>query len=66
MSVYILCRALIEIIRHVPADSLGEDIGEKIEDMLFSHIKSADPDLIVRSTNQQDNMELFAQLAGWL
>lgn len=66
VSIFILCRALIEIIKQVPADALGEDLSNKLEDTIFNQFKTADPEQIVKSANRQANLSLFAELMGWL
>ena len=42
-SVYILCRALIEIVKSFTFDTLPEDLGENLEEIVFNQLKKADP-----------------------
>ncbi|KAI7898549.1 cell morphogenesis N-terminal-domain-containing protein [Cokeromyces recurvatus] len=65
-SVFILCRALIEIIKRVAPGSLPDDLGENLEEIVFNQLKKADPEAIKRSKNRTASMELFAELIGEL
>ncbi|KAI9321389.1 hypothetical protein BX666DRAFT_972164 [Dichotomocladium elegans] len=42
-SVYILCRALIEIVKNFTPETLPEDLGENLEEIVFNQLKRADP-----------------------
>ncbi|KAL0081852.1 cell morphogenesis N-terminal-domain-containing protein, partial [Phycomyces blakesleeanus] len=65
-SVYILCRALIEIVRRFSADTCPESVGENLEEIVFIQLKKPDPDAIKRSANRTASMNLFAELIGEL
>ncbi|CAO3652266.1 unnamed protein product [Mucor fragilis] len=65
-SVFILCRALIEIIKRLTPGSLPDDLGENLEEIVFNQLKKADPDAIKRSKNRTASMDLFAELIGEL
>ncbi|KAG1211887.1 hypothetical protein G6F69_004186 [Rhizopus microsporus] len=65
-SVFILCRALIEIIRKLTPGSLPDDLGENLEEIVFNQLKKADPEAIKRSKNRTASMDLFAELIGEL
>ncbi|KAA1064654.1 Cell morphoproteinsis protein PAG1 [Puccinia graminis f. sp. tritici] len=41
--VYILCRALISIVQVVTREALGEELGTRLEEIIFNSIKNADP-----------------------
>lgn len=41
--VYILCRALISIVQVVTREALGEELGARLEEIIFNSIKNADP-----------------------
>ncbi|WAQ90761.1 hypothetical protein PtA15_13A160 [Puccinia triticina] len=64
--VYILCRALISIVQVVTREALGEDLGTRLEEIIFNSIKNADPHLTARTPNKQANMNMFAYLLGAL
>ncbi|KAJ3080796.1 Cell morphogenesis protein PAG1, partial [Quaeritorhiza haematococci] len=63
---FILCRALIEIIRHLSKNTLPDDLGDKLEDMVFQQLKNADPELTSRNINRMANLDFFAELIGAL
>ncbi|KAI9261393.1 cell morphogenesis N-terminal-domain-containing protein [Phascolomyces articulosus] len=65
-SVYILCRALIEIVKSFTPETLPEDLGENLEEIVFNQLKKADPEAIRRSKNRTASMDLFAELIGEL
>ncbi|KAI9620796.1 hypothetical protein H4Q26_013466 [Puccinia striiformis f. sp. tritici PST-130] len=64
--VYILCRALISIVQGVTREALGEELGTRLEEIVFNSIKNADPHVTSRSPNKQANMNMFAYLLGAL
>lgn len=41
--VYLLCRALITIVQGVTRELLSEELGKRLEDIVFNSIKNADP-----------------------
>ena len=63
-SNFILIRALIEIVSRVPSDGLDKDLGDKLEEMVFSQLKNVDLELISKSINRQNNLALFSELMG--
>ncbi|WAQ88128.1 hypothetical protein PtA15_9A253 [Puccinia triticina] len=64
--VYILCRALISVVQVVTREALGEDLGTRLEEIIFNSIKNADPHVTARTPNKQANMNMFAYLLGAL
>lgn len=66
VSIHILCRTLIELIAHVNAEALTPDVGEKLEEIVFNQLRSADPDLLMSSPLRLANWNLFVELLGGL
>ncbi|KAJ8098254.1 cell morphogenesis N-terminal-domain-containing protein [Lipomyces tetrasporus] len=64
ISIYILCRVLIEVVKQTSAEVLGEDMGDKLEEIVFRQIKSTDPNLLTTSVIRTANWNLFAELLG--
>ncbi|PLW54499.1 hypothetical protein PCANC_05604 [Puccinia coronata f. sp. avenae] len=64
--VYILCRALISVVQVVTREALGEELGARLEEIIFNSIKNADPHVTSRTPNKQANMNMFAYLLGVL
>lgn len=66
ISIYILCRVLIEVVKQLNSDSTGEDLGDKLEEIVFSQLRSTDPILISSSIIRSANWNLFAELLGYM
>ncbi|KTW28436.1 hypothetical protein T552_01699 [Pneumocystis carinii B80] len=66
VSIYILCRALIEIIKQVSADTLGDELGNKLEEIVFNQLRSTNPRALSNSIIRSANWNLFAELLGWM
>ncbi|CAN6632790.1 cell morphogenesis protein PAG1 [Trichomonascus vanleenenianus] len=64
VSIYILCRVLMEIVRQTPPEVLGDDLSEKLEEIVFKQLRTAEPDLISGSIIRRANWNLFAKLLG--
>jgi hypothetical protein len=65
-SIYILCRALSAIVSTAGKDSLGDELGSKLEDIIYNSLKNADPALVERSANRKANMDYYARIMGLL
>ena len=65
-SIYILCRALAAVTGAVTRETLGDELGSKLEDIIYNSLKNADPAQLARSANRRANMELYARLIGSL
>ncbi|KAJ3416925.1 hypothetical protein HDV05_007983 [Chytridiales sp. JEL 0842] len=63
---FILCRVLIEVVQQQSSDTLPNELGQKLEDMVFGQLQNTDPELISKSQNRLVNMNMFAQFAGAL
>jgi hypothetical protein len=61
-TVYILCRALIEVIKHTTADALTDDVASKIEPIVFRELANQDPEVYYRG--KPGNWNIFAELLG--
>ena len=63
-SIYIMCRSLIEVLKSVGKDALGEATGRSLEDKTFEQFKKPDLKLLMQSANHRSNAELYATLLG--
>ncbi|KAI5804972.1 cell morphogenesis N-terminal-domain-containing protein [Geopyxis carbonaria] len=63
VAIYILCRVLIEIIGQTTLDRVNEDMN-KLEEIIFSQLTSADPEVLASSPLRLANWTLFGQLLG--
>ncbi|KAF7722321.1 Cell morphoproteinsis protein PAG1 [Apophysomyces ossiformis] len=65
-SAYILCRSLIEIVKRCTADTLPDEFGERLENMVFNQYNKNPPDVMKRSKNRTLSLDLFSRLIGEL
>lgn len=64
-AIYILCRALIEVVRHTSADALTEDVASKIEPIVFRELINQDAENSIRGGSVKSaNWNIFAELLG--
>ena len=61
-TVYILCRALIEVIKHTTADALSDDVASRIEPIVFRELSNQDPEVYYQG--KSNNWNIFAELLG--
>jgi hypothetical protein len=63
-SIYIMCRALIAVLRSISKDALGENMGYSLEETTFEQFRRPDLKLLSQSANHRANAELYATLLG--
>lgn len=63
VSIYILCRVLIEIVKQTP-DNADEHMTSKLEEIVFTQLKMTDPFSISSSVIKSSNWNSFAQILG--
>lgn len=63
-SIYIMCRALIAVLRSISKDALGEPTGFTLEETTFEQFKQPDLKLLTQSANHRTNADLYATLLG--
>ncbi|OLY81007.1 Cell polarity protein mor2 [Smittium mucronatum] len=63
-TVYLLCRALNEVSLNIDPNLINEELGNKIESLVFAQIKDVDPLTLQYSSNRRRIQELYAQIAG--
>ncbi|ANB14404.1 Tao3p [Sugiyamaella lignohabitans] len=64
ISIYILCRVLMEVVKQSPPDVLGDDLSEKLEEIVFKQLRTGDPRTLSMSVIRRENWNLFAELLG--
>lgn len=64
ISIYILCRTLIEIVQQTTVSVFGSDLCDKLEDVVYSQLKTTDPTVLTESPIRFCNWNIFAQLLG--
>lgn len=61
-TVYILCRALIEVVKNTTADALSDDVASRIEPIVFRELINQVPENYYRGNAV--NWSIFAELLG--
>lgn len=64
ISIFILCRVLMEIVKKTPIEALGDDLSSKLEEIVFKQLKVTDPNILTTSSIRSANWSLFAELLG--
>ncbi|CAN8103024.1 unnamed protein product [Discula destructiva] len=64
VSIYILCRVLLEVISQSTLASITPEMEDKLEGIIFSQLKIADTDQLMFSPLKMANWDLFTQLLG--
>ncbi|KHN94213.1 transcriptional activator leucine zipper [Metarhizium album ARSEF 1941] len=64
VSIYILCRVLLEVICQSNLASITTEMEDKLESIIFGQLKIADPEQLMLSPLKLANWNLFAQLLG--
>lgn len=64
VSIYILCRVLLEVISQSNLASITPEMEDKLESIIFGQLKIADTEQLMVSPLKLSNWKLFAQLLG--
>jgi hypothetical protein len=64
VSIYILCRVLIEIISQSDLASITVDMANRLEDIIYTQLKAAEPESLEESPLRLANWLIFGQLLG--
>ncbi|GAW10729.1 hypothetical protein ANO14919_000640 [Xylariales sp. No.14919] len=64
VSIYILCRVLLEVISHSSLSSITPEMEDKLEGIIFGQLKIADVEQLDASRLKMANWNLFTQLLG--
>ncbi|KAH7328349.1 cell morphogenesis N-terminal-domain-containing protein [Stachybotrys elegans] len=64
VSIYILCRVLLEVISQSDLASITPEMEDKLESIIFGQLKIADAEQLMVSPLKMANWNLFAQLLG--
>lgn len=65
-SIYILCRVLIEVVKQTSFENMGDDLGDKLEEIVYTQLKTTDPISTSESLVRSSNWNLFAELLGFM
>lgn len=64
--IYILCRVLIEVVKQTSPEAVGDDLGDKLEEIVYTQLKTTDPISTSESLVRSSNWNLFAELLGFM
>ncbi|KAN0083770.1 Cell morphogenesis N-terminal domain containing protein [Elaphomyces granulatus] len=64
VSVYLVCRVLIEIFNQSSLPAITFEMAERLEDIVFGQLKTVDPDQIAASPLRMANWRIYGQLLG--
>ncbi|KAL1902608.1 Cell morphogenesis protein PAG1 [Sporothrix stenoceras] len=64
VSIYVLCRVLLEVITQSSLASITPEMEDKLEAIIFGQLKMADAEQLMVSPLRMANWSLFAQLLG--
>ncbi|TPX26815.1 Cell morphoproteinsis protein PAG1 [Coccidioides immitis] len=64
VSVYLVCRVLIEIFNQSTIDAITREMADRLEDIVFGQLKTVDPDQIAASPLRIANWRIYSQLLG--
>lgn len=64
VSVYLVCRVLIEIFNQSTIDAITREMADRLEDIVFGQLKTVDPDQIAASPLRMANWRIYSQLLG--
>lgn len=63
-SIYVLCRVLIEVVKQTSYEAMGDELGSKLEEIVYTQLKTTDPVSASESFVRLANWNLFAELLG--
>ena len=64
LSIYLLCRVLIEVYNQTDLTSLTLEMADRLEDIIFGQLKIMEPDQLAASSFRAANWRIFCQLLG--
>jgi Cell morphogenesis N-terminal/Cell morphogenesis central region len=64
VSVYLVCRVLIEIFEQSSLSAITTELAGRLEDIVFGQLKSVDPSQISSSSLRLANWRIYGQLLG--
>ncbi|KOS18358.1 Cell morphogenesis protein PAG1 [Escovopsis weberi] len=64
VSIYILCRVLLEVVCQSDLPSITPEMEDRLETIIFGQLKIADNEQLLASPLKMANWNLFAQLLG--
>ena len=64
LSIYLICRVLIEVYQQSTLDCITSFLDDKLEDLIFDQLQRLDPDKVQASPFHHANWNIYGQLLG--
>ena len=64
LSIYLLCRVLIEVYNQTNLSNLTPQMADRLEDIIFGQLKQVDPEQVHSSSFRHANWAIYCQLLG--
>jgi hypothetical protein len=64
VSIYLLCRVLMEIFAQSTLADVTPEMADRLEDIIYKQLSAADPEYLEDSPFRQSNWVIFGQLLG--
>lgn len=64
LSIYLLCRVLIEVYNQTKLTNLTPQMADRLEDIIFGQLKQVDPEQVNSSSFRLANWSIYCQLLG--
>lgn len=64
LSIYLLCRVLIEVYNQTTLECLTPQMAEKLEEIIFGQLKLVDPEQLASSSFRRANWSIYCELLG--
>lgn len=64
VSIYLLCRVLMEIFAQSTLADVTLEMADRLEDIIYKQLSAADPEYLEESPLRQSNWVIFGQLLG--
>ncbi|KKY27489.1 putative cell morphogenesis protein [Phaeomoniella chlamydospora] len=64
VSVYLVCRVLVEVYEQSSMEQITEDLSQRLEEIVFGQLKSVDPGQLANSTLRMANWRIYTILLG--
>ncbi|KAF2672184.1 hypothetical protein BT63DRAFT_369466, partial [Microthyrium microscopicum] len=64
ISIYLLCRVLMEVFTQSTLQAVTPEIADRLEDIIYKQLSNSDPEMLTDSPFRQSNWIIFSQLLG--
>lgn len=64
VSIYLVCRVLIQIFQHSSFSEITQELYDRLEDIIYTQLKGVDPPQLLISNLRMANWRIYGQLLG--